>query len=698
MEDLYRLAELFGVQTSYYDVSGTLIHASPDSLVRILQALGAEINQAANAPDGLRRRRQYLAERLLEPVSVVWGDTASEICLHIPADRSSLPLDCALRLETGEVTEWSLDAAQLPAANYGQADEFGRVQRTLPLRAAVPPGYHQLVALYDSRTVKSTIISSPVQAYQPAVPSRKRWWGAFLPLYSLYSERSWGLGDFTDLEQLIDWIASLGGDMVATLPLLAAFLDEPFEPGPYSPASRLFWNELYLDPMRIPEYERSPAAQKIVNSEEFRAEVADLRRASLIDYRRQMALKKRVLIELARSFDAGPGDRLRDFQSFVTSHPQVEDYACFRAVGEKLRAPWPAWPDRLQSGSVAPGDYDEEVKRYHLYVQWQADLQLHQLASKARGNGLGLYLDLPLGVNPDSYDIWRERDSFAHGISAGAPPDPFFAKGQNWGFPPLHPEQIRANGYKYIRAYIQHHVRLASVLRIDHMMGLHRLFWIPHGMEAREGIYVRYPAEELYAIYCLESHRHRSILVGEDLGTVPPEVPAAMARHNVRRMYVLQFMLQPNPQNAIQPAPAGCFANINTHDLPPFAAFWNGLDIEDRIALGALDRSAAGHEHWQRQSMLGALVQFLQSRGRLQDDVGPLAVLKQCLSILCADSASAVLANLEDFWLETQTQNVPGTWHERPNWRRKAQHSLETIKRMPEVRSILEEMNRAAKS
>jgi 4-alpha-glucanotransferase len=161
---------------------------------------------------------------------------------------------------------------------------------------------------------------------------------------------------------------------------------------------------------------------------------------------------------------------------------------------------------------------------------------------------------------------------------------------------------------------------------------------------------------------------------------------------------VLQFMLQQNPHDAIQRPHPGCFANVNTHDLPPFAAFWNGLDIEDRIALGALDRSAADHEHWQRQATLQALVQFLQNRGRLQTDVGPLAVLKQCLSILCADSASAILANLEDFWLETRTQNVPGTWHERPNWRRKAQHSLEAIKRMPEVQAILEEMNRAAKS
>ena len=215
-------------------------------------------------------------------------------------------------------------------------------------------------------------------------------------------------------------------------------------------------------------------------------------------------------------------------------------------------------------------------------------------------------------------------------------------------------------------------------------------------MDPREGVYVRYNAEELYAIFCLESHRHRSILVGEDLGTVPPEVPEAMHIHNVHRIYVLQFMLQPNPHDAIQPAFPGSFANVNTHDLPPFAAFWSGLDIEDRVDLGTLDRSAAENEHRQRQAALQALVQFLKQNGRLQDDTGPLAVLKACLSILCNGPASAVLANLEDFWLETKTQNVPGTWHERPNWQRKARYSLEAIKRMPEVLAILNEMNRAA--
>jgi 4-alpha-glucanotransferase len=697
MEDLYRLAELYGVQLTYYDISGQLIQASPEALVRVLTALGAELHQASDAPEALRRRRQFLTERFIEPAHVAWDHMPAGIPVCLPADRSSLATKCTLTLETGEVREWSFDATRLPPGDPG-SDEFGRARRFLSFQGPLPLGYHHLTTAIGERIYSTHVMAAPLRAYSPSEATRKRSWGVFLPLYALYSKRSWGLGDFSDLEQLIDWIHSLGGDIVATLPLLASFLDEPFEPGPYSPASRLFWNELYVDPRRIAGFERCRAAQQIVQSREFQLEVSELSSTPLIDYRRQMAVKKRVFLELARCFFADPGSAVQDFQAFLRRRPQVEDYARFRATCEKRHSPWPAWPERLRNGEIRDGDYDEQAKLYHLFVQWQADIQLQKLAAKARANGPGLYLDLPLGVNPDSYDVWREHDSFAEGISAGAPPDPFFAGGQNWGFPPLHPERIREHGYNYIREYLAHHLRLAGVLRIDHMMSFHRLFWIPHGMDARAGVYVRYPAGELYAVFNIESHRHRSIFVGEDLGTVPPEVPASMAHHNIRRMYVLQFMLQPNPHDAIQPAAPGSVANVNTHDLPTFAAFWNGLDIEDRVALGVLDRSAAGQEHQQRQATLQALVQFLKSRGRLREDAGPLAVLKECLAILCADSASAILANLEDLWLETKAQNVPGTWHERPNWRRRAQHGFEAIKQMPAVLEILQEMNRRAKS
>jgi 4-alpha-glucanotransferase len=707
MDDLNQLAEIYGVQTSYYDVTGQLTQATPEALVQVLRALGAPMGKVEDAPAALRQRRHDEWSRWLEPVSIAWDGMSTDLVFRLPARQFPSALGCTLELETGERRSWSCPAPALSHVRDAEVDGVNYAVNRLRIPGSLPLGYHRFTLEANGRTANSLLLSAPVRAYEPpggaesgrsGNPAHRGCeWGVFLPLYALHSERSWGAGDFSDLEALTDWVAKLGGGMVATLPLLAAFLDEPFEPGPYSPASRLFWNEFYLDVFRIPEFRDCPAAQALLHTPQLEQEVQALRAAPLVDYRRQMALKRRVLEELARTFFAKPTRRMDSLRNFLTTHPHAEDYARFRAVGERRRAPWPAWPAPLRDGVLREGDYEEEAKRYHLYVQWLADEQLQAIAAKARAAGPGFYLDLPLGVNPDSYDVWRERAMFASGMAAGAPPDPFFVGGQNWGFPPLHPERIRQDGYRYVSAYLRHHLRLAGVLRIDHMMGFHRLFWVPHGFGARDGVYVKYPAEELYAVFNLESHRHRSILIGEDLGTVPPEVRPAMARHNIKRMYVMQYELQPQYQNALTPVYPDCIALLNTHDMPPFAAWWQGKDIEERAALGILNPAIAEEERKKRRSMLDALIRTLESQGRLRGPVELRTVLQACLTHLCEGSAPLVLANLEDLWLETESQNVPGTWRERPNWQRKARYSLEAMAKMPEVLQQLREIDRLVK-
>jgi 4-alpha-glucanotransferase len=696
-DQLNQLAELFGVQTSYYDVTGQLTQATPEALVQVLRALGAPMAKVEDAPAALRQRRHEEWNRWLEPVTIAWDGSSTEVVFRLPARQFPGSLGCNLELETGERRAWSCPASALSHVRDAEVDGVKYAVNRLRIPGALPLGYHRFTLEGNGQTANCLLLSAPVRAYEPPGGSKGCDWGVFLPLYALHSERSWGAGDFSDLEALTDWVTKLGGGMVATLPLLAAFLDEPFEPGPYSPASRLFWNEFYLDVFRIPEFRDCPAAQTLLHSPHFHREVHELKSAPLVDYRRQMALKRRVLEELARAFFAKPTSRMDALRNFLTTHPHAEDYARFRAVGERRRAPWPAWPAPLRDGVLREGDYDEEAKRYHLYVQWLADEQLQAIAAKARAAGPGFYLDLPLGVNPDSYDVWRERALFACDTAAGAPPDPFFVGGQNWGFPPLHPERIRQDGYRYVSAYLRHHLRLAGVLRIDHMMGFHRLFWVPHGFGARDGVYVRYPAEELYAVFNLESHRHRSILIGEDLGTVPAEVRPAMARHNIKRMYVMQYELQPQYQNALTPVYPECIALLNTHDMPPFAAWWQGLDIEERVALRILSPSVAEEERKKRRNMLDALIRALRGQGRLPGSVDPRAVLRASLSHLCEGSAQLVLANLEDLWLETNSQNVPGTWRERPNWQQRARYSLDAMKARAEVLDLLREIDRLVK-
>jgi len=691
---LRQLAHLYGIQTAYYDVTRRRKPASPDALLLVLKALGAPLESFDDVPAALRERRQVLSKRRVEPVVVAWDGEPLKVELRVPAHRATGPVACSLLLEGGERRNWTCDLGRLPGGRAMTVEGVRYVTKRLSVPDPLPWGYHRLRLENQGQLRETQVISAPFRADGTSDESAGRAWGVFLPLYALHSKRSWGAGDFTDLETLVDWVAPLGASVVGTLPLLAAFLDAPCDPSPYAPASRLFWNEFYIDVTRVPELSKCPAAQALLESAEVQAELELLRASPLIEYRRQMALKRRVLEALAQCFFADMAERHPVLQRFVKDHPQVEDYARFRATMERQGSPWPSWPPRLRDGVLREGDYDERSRRYHLYVQWVAHEQMGVLTDKTKASGVGLYLDVPLGVHSYSYDVWRERSAFALDVSGGAPPDVVFTKGQNWGFPPLHPEAIREQAYRYVVAYLRHQLRYTSLLRIDHVMALHRLFWIPKGLEPREGVYVRYPADELYAIMNLESHRHRTAIVGENLGTVPAYVNSTMARHNVQQMYVMEYELNPRVREVLRPVPRGSVASLNTHDMPSFAAYWQGLDIEDRCERGLLNSRGAEIEQKSRRNLERALKRFLKRQRWLDSPLPrPQDFLRGCLAFLSASPSQVVLVNVEDLWLETRPQNVPGTHDERQNWRRKARHSVEALREMPPVRDIFRDVD-----
>ena len=677
-EDLRTLAHLYGVQASYHDALGQYVEAGPESLLGVLKALGAPLDSFADLPEALRSRRDELAERVLEPVVVAWDGHARDIDLRLGNARGSLA--CHLDLEGGERRGWVLDLDSLAQTAEGV--------RRLVLPEALPSGYHNLRVEAGGKSYESLVIAAPSRAYG----DRRSLWGVFLPLHALRTERSWGAGDFSDLETLAEWTASLGGGVVATLPLLAAFLDEPCEPSPYAPASRLFWNELYIDPRRLPEMDDCAAARRLLESPELRREIDLVRAAPLVDYQRLMAAKRRVLEELAHRFFARPSERLADYEDFVKKKTGLESYASFRAVGDRRGEPWQHWPERLREGRLAHADYDDEDRRYYLWTQWAVEQQMGAMAGEARRRGPGLYLDLPLGVHGSAFDVWRAPDLFAQGASAGAPPDALFTGGQEWGFPPIQPERQRERGYDYLIDSLRHHMEHSGVLRIDHVMQLHRLFWVPPGMTATEGVYVTYPAEEHYAVLSLESHRHQVTVVGENLGTVPPEVNESMARHDVLGMYVVQYELHPESQGLREP-PACSVASLNTHDMPTFRAFWEARDIAIMEDLGFFDAERARTEKQRRDALRGIVASGLPWDSERSDEATYDAVLRRCLEYLAASPARIVLVNLEDLWRELEPQNVPGTHSERPNWRRKARLSFEEFSRRPEVVAALQRVD-----
>ena len=683
---LLELARVYNVQTAYSDFWGQRRRAEPEALLAALRALGAGVETLRDVPDALRERRQELWRRVCPQVCVAWQGIAPALELRLPADlQEHHTFAYRLSLENEQGRSQTVRVGDLPLVGHETVEGQRYGVRHLRLPERLPFGFHTLQLEGVGERVSCLILSAPQKAYS----LKEKAWGVFLPLYALHSNTSWGGGDFSDLDALVAWTAEQGRGSVATLPLLAAFLGqdgEPFEPSPYAPVSRLFWNELYLDIRRIPELHACQAARALFASTEVQAEVAALRHASELDYRRQMALKRRLLEALARHFFAQPSPRQAAFAGFAASHPELDDYARFRAAGEHFGAPWPDWPQPLRDGRISADAVPQDRANYHRYVQWLAHEQMQAVADKARKHGPGLYLDLPLGVHGWGYDVWKERELFVSGVSSGAPPDSFFAGGQNWGFPPLHPDTSRGRAYGYVRAYLRHHLRHAGILRLDHVMSLHRLFWVPHGYEPRQGVYVGYPAEEWYAVLSLESHHSRTALVGEDLGTVPASVRPAMARHGILRSQVLQFAV---PRRM----PARAVASLNTHDSAPFAAFWRGMEGRERVECGFLELADLRQAEIEHEDRKRALLAFLKAHGWLEGRTpDSQAVYAACVSYMAASPAQFVLINLEDVWGETQRQNMPGTGQERPNWRRKARYGLETFSHMPRLLEVVRQV------
>ncbi|HEX3245655.1 MAG TPA: 4-alpha-glucanotransferase [Chloroflexota bacterium] len=689
---LLALADLYGIDTTYQDIWGGERRTPNEAIVKVLQSLGAPLATLADVPLAHAHRLRTLWSRRLEPVTVAWDGRTAPIAIRVPAALEQSQCACVMTLEDGSQQSWQISLDQLQTTESVLVDRTNYVSKTLSRLEHLPLGYHRFSIELGGHRDDSLVISAPSQAWTFASNHHQsRHWGVFMPLYALRTRStSWG-GNLSDLERLASWTGKLGGSLVGTLPLLASFLDEPFEPSPYSPASRLFWNELFLDPLRLPELGTSlPARENLSAAGQSESRVD----GEHVDYEAWSQSQRSILEDLSATFFNGDGALDPGFQAYLSSEPRALDYARFRAVQERQRSGWVTWPEGPREGGIGPGDFELVRQHYHLYAQWRLQQQLGSLAERSRQSGARLYLDFPLGVHPDSYDTWRERDSYATRIAVGAPPDMFFTGGQNWGFPPLQPDAIRTNGYSYLIDAVRNHMRFAGALRIDHVMGLKRLFWIPTDTSPQDGAYVRYAGDELFAILALESRRSECLVVGEDLGTVPDSLRSAMTQHDFLRMYVAQFEMTPTAERTLpSPAPAS-MASVNTHDTALFGGFWNGLDIEIMQLLNLISDDEAGERRDERARLNHALCDFLRRSQQLEGEDSACSALRGMLRYLAAGPAQVLMVTLEDLWLECAPQNVPGTGNEWQNWRRKARYSFEEFSSDPDVLDALGEVHR----
>jgi 4-alpha-glucanotransferase len=579
---------------------------------------------------------------------------AIHACMGVPEGSAGPePHDAVRVVHPGEPAPWPE-----PGDLHLEGGGVARVAQQLP--PDLPWGYHEFRP--SRRDARTLVIAAPRECLLPA-----RTWGWAVQLYATRSRQSWGFGDLADLRDLAQWSAGLGAGVILVNPLGTAAPTLPQQASPYYPCSRRFLNPLYLRVEAVPqaaelgpELERLSAVGQALN--------ADRR----IDRDAVFRLKQAALERIFARFSADD-----EFDRFCADRGRpLEQFATYCALAAHFGGDWRVWPAEYRSpGHPAVGRFAREHAgevRYHQWLQWLADRQLGFAAGV-----VPLVQDLPIGVDPGGADGWVWQDLLAGDCSVGAPPDAFNPLGQNWMLPPLVPHKLRAAAYEPVVQTLRALLRHAGGLRIDHVMGLFRLYWIPHGLGPAQGAYVRYRAEELLAILALESRRAGAFVVGEDLGTVEPEVRRHLAARRILSFRVLWFEDRPHRY------PELAMAAVTTHDLPTIAGLFTGEDLAAQRALGF----DAEHEMGRMRERFSRLIQA-QRETTVEEAI-------ESAHRLLAEAPSLVLvATLEDALAVPERPNMPGTTDQRPNWSLGLPGGLEALQAAELARRIARRLQR----
>lgn len=712
MTTLEQLSEQYGIGHAYHDYRGELKVFSTETRLALLAAMG--VDPAANAvgPGAATAHRAGMADGLPRVLVVTQGEP---VILNLPRARlAGGVLSWTLEAEGGATDVGTINTgALLQSADHGRDADLAAW--TLPQDRVPGIGYHRLSIRIGERAVGTvSLIVTPPQCYEPeSLRNAGRVWGITLQLYTLRSTGNWGIGDFGDLMDLIELAAPLGCGLIGLNPLHALFPAEPEHISPYSPSSRQFLNPLYISLPRIPEANTCASFQQFL-SDEREGELGRLRAAANVDYRGVATLKLHWLRILHREFRerhlAAETERALSFRRFVAAGGEALSlHAVFDALHFHLKqrdagvGGWPSWPAAYRdprSADVARFVAAHEVDiEFHLYAQWMASEQLAAAQALAiqKGMALGLYGDVAVGVSAGGSETWSNPRLYVTHAAIGAPPDPLALKGQDWGIPPQSPAELREQGFEPFVAMLRLNMRNVGALRLDHVMALFRQWWVPRGFIATDGAYVHYPLAELMDLLCLESHRNRCVVIGEDLGTVPDAVRDAMQRHSVAHYKVLLF--EKNPDGSFKTPSAyerRALAAVATHDLPPFRGWWEGADIEiaDRLDLypdAAARARVADERNADRRHLMSALVGAGLWYWQPHEPVPAYshALMRATHLYLALSNAALAVVQLEDLAGMTDPVNVPGTYLEYPNWQRKMSRSADSILAREEVREML---------
>nr|WP_086940603.1 4-alpha-glucanotransferase [Thaumasiovibrio occultus] len=705
---LKQVAKAAGITESYKSAWGDDVEVRLDIIERILSGLGYN-TKSEEALLESAKKLQALGG-VLEDVIVAKENHPIHINLYIGASVRPADFTWEITTESGQKIKGEVK----PHVLSDTREDDGKLTFALPY--ALEMGYHSFMLHRRRRTepYTTTLIVAPQACYKQAdLANGKKGWGTSIQLYCLKSEQNWGIGDFTDLKHLVEFIADNGGDFVGLNPIHSLYPAQPEAASPYSPSSRRWLNVIYTDVTALAEYHTCTEAKALVGSAEFRAKLAELRALNIIDYTGVTEAKLAAMQLVFADFAKLPADhpRVQAFDAFVAQGEESLQYqATFDALHAHLKSGddnvwgWPVFPNQYRKfTNTAVAEFAKEnaaLIRFYMYLQWNAELQLAEVQQAASDKGmmLGLYRDLAVGVSEGGTDTWGNDGTLCPDLSIGAPPDILGPQGQNWGLVPLNPVSMRRASYKPFIDMLRANMRHCGALRIDHVLGLLRLWMIPKGESAENGAYVYYPVHDMLAILALESHRHQCAVIGEDLGTVPDEIVGLLADAGVHS-YKVFFFETAEDGGFYSPAhyPAQSMATLCTHDMPTLKGYWHCEDLRmgeeiglyrDKAQLAGLFESRAQDKQQIINSMdwHGVLPSHL-TRDAMQ--LGMETALNHAMQQHLAAGASALLSlQLED-WLEMDKPvNIPGTVDEYPNWRRKLSATVEAMAQREDIRVL----------
>jgi 4-alpha-glucanotransferase len=666
---LAELARAHGVATEYWDWQGRHVVVSATTIRAVLSALGVPADTDDQVGAAARELSARPWRRRVPPFSLAVQGESPWVAVHVP---HGLPVTVRVDLEGGgrrevpQVDHW-VDPREVDGALIGEA--------TFALPADLPLGWHRLRVQTPGLPDESgALVVAPRAIEAPASLTEHGAFGLMTQLYSVRSRQSWGIGDLADVANMAVWSArDLGADFVLVNPLHAAEPVAPMEPSPYLPSTRRFVNPIYLRVEDIPEVAYLPAETR-AELEAFADAVRPLNTADHID-RDAVWSAKIAALRLLHEAPRSPR-RAAEFAAYRRREGQgLDDFALWCALAEQHGAIFEEWPPELRDPrspavSAARTELAGAVE-FHTWLQWLMDEQLAGLQWDCRqaGMSIGVMQDLAVGVHPDGADSWALGPALARGVTVGAPPDPYNQLGQDWSQPPWRPDQLALVGYGPYRDMLRAALRHSGALRIDHVIGLFRLWWVPEGHSPVDGTYVRYDHQAMIGILALEAHRAGAVIVGEDLGTVEPWVRDYLRERGILGTSILWFERgedgrprQPEDYRRL------CLASVTTHDLPPTAGYLTGEHIDVRARLNLFTRpveAERAEDEAQRQQM----IDVLRQRGLLGDDDGLDAVIEGLHRYLSWSPALLLGVAVPDLVGDRRAVNQPGTDEEYPNWR-----------------------------